>query len=147
VNRHQRRLAILALSGLVIAWVFIILIAQAGSAAECDREPNGHAIVVNLDNEKAKETIQHARDAVAAGSPRYLHWSPDGADARRKASLRGHPKVPGRDLDEYPPAASLEGGRGADIRAISRSDNRSAGSRMGTQMRPYCDGQAFILEP
>lgn len=145
----MRRCLWLGLAALAAAIMLFVVFAPLANpqTADCDHEPNGHAIVVNLDNTTNRETIDHARDAVAAGSPRYLHWSPDGADARRKAALRGHPKVPNRDLDEYPPASSLEGGAGADVRAIDLHDNRSAGSRMGTIMRPYCSGQAFILEP
>jgi hypothetical protein len=96
---------------------------------------------------KDDETIRHERDAVSGGQPRILHWDPEDATAHRAAALRGVPKVAGKDLDEYPPAASREGGSGSDVRAIDPSDNRSAGATMSAQMRPYCDGQAFILEP
>lgn len=105
------------------------------------------AVVVNLDDQKNDDTIAHARAAVIAGKPRMLHIARALADAHRNASLRGIPTKRGFDRDEYPPAASAEGGRGADVEYVESSDNRSAGSRMKIQLRLYCDGQAFILEP
>lgn len=104
------------------------------------------AVVVNLDDQKNDDTIAHARVAVIAGQPRILHIDRPSADAHRKASLRGIPRKHGFDRDEYPPAASREGGTGADVKLVPSSDNRSAGSRMKIQLQPYCDGQAFILD-
>ena len=62
--------------------------------------------------------------------PRVLHLDRAGADANREASLRDVPTRPGFDRDEYPPAASREGGAGADVRYVVSSENRSAGSYM-----------------
>lgn len=104
-------------------------------------------VVVDLNNEKNKETIEHERRAVASGSPRILHLERDQANDRRRASLSGIPTRTGFDRDEYPPAASIEGGSSADVAYIDPTDNRSAGSLMGLKLRPFCDGQAFILEP
>lgn len=103
-------------------------------------------VVVNLDDQKNDDTIAHARVAVIAGQPRVLHIARTLANAHRDASLRGIPTKRGFDRDEYPPAASSEGGRGADVEYVPSSDNRSAGSRMKIQLQPYCDGQDFILE-
>lgn len=47
--------------------------------------------------------------------------------------------------DEYPPAVSREGGAGADVRLVRSSENRSAGAAMGGRLRPFCDGQAFVM--
>ncbi len=91
------------------------------------------------------ETAQHTRDAQAAGKPRILTLDRPGAAARRMESLRGYPKVPGKDLDEYPPAMFKEGGRGADVRAVTSADNRGAGSSMSHQARPFADGQQVEL--
>lgn len=135
----------------LLAGLIVVVVLASGSAeaqapgAQC--ETTHLAVVVNLDDEKHAATIAHARSAVAAGQPRYLHIARSAAEDHRRASLRGIPKVPGLDLDEYPPAVSAEGGRGADVKAIGRSDNRSAGSKMGRDLAGYCDGQAFILEP
>lgn len=109
--------------------------------------PGDSGVFVNLNNETSSETIAHTQAAVIAGQPRLLHWDPADADAHRRASLRGIPTRHGFDRDEYPPASSREGGAGADVRYVSSSDNRSAGSRLGQVMSGYCAGQAFILEP
>lgn len=105
------------------------------------------AVVVNLDDQKNDDTIAHARAAVIAGKPRVLHIARGLASIHRHESLRGIKTRHGFDRDEYPPAASLEGGTGADVEYVKSSDNRSAGSRMKIQLTPYCDGQSFILEP
>lgn len=57
--------------------------------------------------------------------------------------MRGRHKVPGMDLDEYPPAMSMEGGKGASVRAILRSDNRGSDSSAGHQLRGYNNGVKF----
>lgn len=58
-----------------------------------------------------------------------------GADANRRASLRGVPTRTGFDRDEYPPAMFKEGGEGASVKYVPPSDNRGAGSSMGHQIR------------
>ena len=123
----------------------IVVDAQTPSCQTGPKDPAG--VYVNLDNARNAEAIDHVRDAVAHGQPRVLHWDPAEADAHRKLSLRGVATAPGKDRDEYPPAASMEGGTGADVRLISSSDNRSAGSRMNAQMGVYCAGTRFVLEP
>lgn len=137
----------------------------AGGQESCQigpRDPSG--VYVNLADDLNREAIAHVRAAVARGKPRILHWSPEGADARRDESLRGFPvwsRLPldarrridpvnfdvTHDRDEYPPAASREGGAGADVEYILFADNRSAGSRMRSQMGSYCADTRFVLEP
>lgn len=111
------------------------------------RAPGDSGVFVNLANDVTPATIAHAKAAIAAGKPRILHWAPDLAAAHRRASLKGVPTRPGFDRDEYPPAASEEGGAGADVALIPSSDNRSSGQRMGAVMHPFCNGQSFIIEP
>lgn len=147
MSPHRQRLLALTVAALLVVFLMLIVATAHPQAPTCDREPHGHAIVVNLDNGKSPEAIRHEREAVASGSPRYLHWAPARAAANRAASLRGVATKAGFDRDEYPPAATAEGGAGADVRLIPAADNRSAGARIGAIMRPYCAGQAFILEP
>ena len=64
----------------------------------------------------------------------------------RRESLRGIPTKKGYDRDEYPPAMTDEGGRGASVRYIASSENRSAGGVMKGQLRPYCNEQRFVFE-
>lgn len=126
------------------------------------KDPSG--VYVDLANTTNREAIAHAQAAVVAGEARVLHWEPALAEAHRAVSLRGVPTwgqlsedrrraidpehfALSHDRDEYPPAASLEGGAGADVRYILSSDNRSAGSRMQAQMGGYCAGTRFLLEP
>lgn len=132
--------------GVLIA-IILIFYAVAGlsQAQQCDT--TSLPVVVNLDNEKNIDTIAHASGAVLSGQPRILHIDRVDAEAHRRASLRKFPTRRGFDRDEYPPAASTEGGAGADISYVISADNRSAGARMSIQLRPYCEGQAFILEP
>jgi Deoxyribonuclease NucA/NucB len=47
------------------------------------------------------------------------------------------------DRDEYPPAMSLEGGKGSSVRPIDSSDNRGAGSCMGSQLSGLPEGGRF----
>lgn len=64
----------------------------------------------------------------------------EGATANRREALKGYERSSEFDLDEYPPAMFSEGGFGASVRAISRSDNRGAGSKIGHQLRSYPNG-------
>lgn len=57
--------------------------------------------------------------------------------------MDGIDKIPDKDLDEYPPAMSREGGKGSSIRAINSSDNRGFGSSAGHQLRKYPDGTQY----
>jgi hypothetical protein len=41
---------------------------------------------------------------------------------------------------------SDEGGKGADVRYVRSTENRSAGSVMRRQLAPYCNVQRFIIE-
>jgi len=79
-------------------------------------------------------------------NPRVLHIFREEGPANRRESLRGIPTRPGYDRDEYPPAMTDEGGRGASVRYIASSENRSAGGVMKGQLRPYCNEQRFIFE-
>jgi len=167
MRRRGRDLGvILALSIVVAVLAFLLGLAFGNAAAQsCQTGPKDPAgIFVNLDDAKNAETIAHVRAAVARGEPRVLRWAPALADEHRDASLRGfpiwsrlplakrqaidpdHPDVT-HDRDEYPPAASEEGGAGADVEYILSADNRSAGTRMGSQMSAYCAGTRFVVEP
>jgi hypothetical protein len=153
---HPRWYAVLVVSVAVglVAWAMGNALAQTQpppapvpDACITIRAAGDSGVFVNLANDTTPETIQHVRDAVAAGQPRILHWDPAHATEHRKAALRGHPTAPGKQRDEYPPASSAEGGAGSDVRLITSLDNSRSGQRMGAVMSPYCPGTPFILEP
>lgn len=105
-----------------------------------------HPAVVDLDNRRHIHVLDHAWDTIDKGHPQVLHLDREGADENRQQSLRGIPTKPKHDRDEYPPAVSREGGRGAHVRYVGSRENRSAGSVMGRQLRRFCNGQAFQYE-
>lgn len=123
---------------------FVPLAAPATDAESC--QTRTRALVIDLDNGRRARILDHVWDALRAGESKFLHIDREHAQAHRRASLRGIPTRPGYDRDEYPPAASEEGGAGADIRYVKSAENRSAGSLMGRQLRGWCGGQRFRFE-
>ncbi len=115
-----------------------IKIAEGTSKVDCPE--------CTISRSKYPETAQHIEDAIKNGHPDTLTIKRDGAKANRKESLKGHEKVSGKDLDEYPPAMFEEGGKGASVRPISPSDNRGAGSTIGHQLRQYPDGTQIKIK-
>ena len=97
-------------------------------------------VEVNIPKNIYPETAQHIDDAIKAGQPSKLTIAREGAKANRRASLKGIKTIPGKDRDEFPPAMFKEGGKGADVRHISPSDNRGAGASMSHQLKGYPDG-------
>jgi hypothetical protein len=69
-----------------------------------------------------------------------------GKDARRAANLKGKPKVPGKDLDEYPPAViKPDDPSVTSVRPIDRSHNRRSGARLRSELPP--DGTRVRIIP
>ena len=101
---------------------------------------------IELSRGKYPESAKHIEDAIADGQPEELTISRGNAKSNRKASLKGIDKVPGKDLDEYPFAMTKEGGAGADVRAIGRSDNRGSGSYLGHKLRDIPNGKTFKIK-
>lgn len=89
------------------------------------------------------EAVSHIRSVIRRGKARILHIARHLAKRHRARSPEGISTKRGYDRDEYPLAAAREGGTGADVRYGRSSDNSGAGSSMGSQLRPYCNGQAF----
>lgn len=97
-------------------------------------------VEIEISRKKYLESAKHIEDAIADGKPDVLTIDRANARANRKASLKDIDKVPGKDLDEYPPAMFMESGSGASVRPINPSDNRGAGSTFGHQLRQYPNG-------
>jgi hypothetical protein len=104
---------------------------------------NGDDVTKNVDISRAKygDAAEHIADAQKAGHPDVLTIARDGAAANRKASIGGLPKVPGKQLDEYPPAMFKEGGAGASVRAISPKNNMGVGACIGNACRGLANGE------
>lgn len=54
---------------------------------------------INVSRSKYPESAQHIEDSQAAGYPAELTINRKGAKANRMDSLRGMPRVPGKDRD------------------------------------------------
>ncbi len=103
--------------------------------------------IVDLDDRKHARILDHTHDAIERGLPSRLTIDRPEARTNRRLSLRGIPAKSGYDRDEYPPAASEEGGKGASVRYIRSSENRSAGARLGNEIRGLPEGACFRYEP
>jgi hypothetical protein len=102
-----------------------------------------HCVVVNLSYTKYPHILGHAWDAIDKGEPRRMHIDRGDADLHRSESLKGIPTKHGYDRDEYPIAASREGGSGADVRYVNSSENRGAGEVVGRALSKFPDGTCF----
>lgn len=115
------------------------LVQAAASAARVDR-------VVKIPRNLYPEAAKHIDDAVEAGMPRAVDIARNLARQNRRDSLRGVPTKKGFDRDEFPPAMSSQGGKGASVRYIKPSDNRGAGSCVGAQCRDLPNGSRILLD-
>lgn len=109
---------------------------------------------IHVDSARHPETAQHIQEAQSGTiwrgdastqgtpAPSILTIARDGAKANRAESLRGiAPRGADElDRDEYPPAMFSEGGAGASVKYIDRSDNRGAGSVMGSDLGGLPEG-------
>ncbi|HNG58566.1 MAG TPA: RHS repeat-associated core domain-containing protein, partial [Cellvibrionaceae bacterium] len=101
---------------------------------------------IPISRAKYGEAADHIADAQKAGHPDVLEIARDGASANRGASIGGLSKVPGKQLDEYPPAMFKEGGAGASVRAISPKDNMAAGACIGNACRGLANGEKVRIK-
>jgi hypothetical protein len=104
------------------------------------KAPSTELKEVTVDASRHPETAQHVTDAQAAGHPDVVTVDRPGAPANRQAATGNVQKVPGKQLDEYPPAMFKEGGKGASVRPITPKDNMGAGASMGNQLRDVPNG-------
>jgi hypothetical protein len=112
---------------------------------ECKLAPS--PVDVPIDETRYPESAAHWKAAIAAGRPAVLTLNRTLAPTHR-AQWEGQVVAePGYDRDEYPFAATDEGGldatRAPSIRYISPSDNRGSGSRFKAALAGYCDGTKF----
>lgn len=95
---------------------------------------------ITLSRRTHGEAAEHAADAIRAGQPDVLTIYRPGTTTNRAGSLGGIEKVPGKHLDEYPPAMFKEGGTGSSVRPINPRDNMSSGACIGNACRGLPDG-------
>ncbi|MBS4769970.1 DNRLRE domain-containing protein [Carnobacteriaceae bacterium zg-ZUI240] len=103
-------------------------------------------VTIQVSKSKYPQSAQHIQDARSAGQPSILTIDRSVANENRSQSLKGIDKIPGKDLDEYPPAMFAEGGKGASVRPINKSDNRGSGSSMGHQLRGFDNGTKVFID-
>lgn len=102
---------------------------------------------VYIDPNKYPAAAGHADDAQKGGQPDVLTVTRPGSDGRRDAATAGTATQAGMDRDEYPPAVTAEGGKGASVRSIPSGDNRGAGASVGRQIRDVPDGGKIRIIP
>ena len=102
--------------------------------------------LVTVSAKKHPEAAKHITDAQKAGMPKTLTVNRKGTNSNRKEALKGTRKTKGKDRDEYPPAVSNEGGKGASVRTINRKDNRGSGATIGNQIRDVKDGEKIRVK-
>ena len=89
--------------------------------------------------------------AQAGGAPNVLNRETSKAAIKdnRKGALRGQPSAgPGMSLDEYPFASTKQGGAGARVQSVPRSEQCSQGGCLSSFYRKnnIQDGDAFQVE-
>jgi RHS repeat-associated protein len=115
-------------------------VVPGASKLEKARRAGKVAKEIELSRKLHGEAAQHADDAIKAGKPDVLTIERPGAPANRQAATGSFDRVPGKQLDEYPPAMFKEGGAGASVRPINPRDNMSAGACIGNACRGLPDG-------
>jgi hypothetical protein len=124
-------------------------VGEAGAFAAGVSSANGTTKVtkeITLSRSVHGEAAHHAEDAIREGHPDVLTIERGGAAANRKASTGAFANVPGKHLDEYPPAMFKEGGSGASVRPISPRYNMSAGACIGNACRGLPNGTQIRIK-
>ncbi|MCJ1810220.1 NucA/NucB deoxyribonuclease domain-containing protein [Flavobacterium covae] len=105
-----------------------------------------HDIVATIKKSDFPETAQHIEDAIKKGHPDIVTVDRLNAAAQRTKSLKGIPTKKGFDRDEWPMAMFKEGGSGASVRYINPSDNRGAGSAVGSALSDYPNDTRVLIK-
>jgi hypothetical protein len=124
-------------------------ISNAQAIAKKANTPQSQNLVakeITLSRRLHGEAATHAEDAIRAGKPDVLTIDRAGASTNRQLAIGAERKVPGKELDEYPPAMFKEGGAGASVRPINPRDNRSAGACVGNACRGLPDGTRIRIK-
>ena len=134
-----------------------VVAAWGTAGARRCRRPS-RPVAVELD--RWPRIVDHVRDAVRPGVhrgddvpgryPRILHIERGRRTEKDRRWRRlfedEFPPRPDEDRDEYPPSVSAENDDTPDsphLRYVEDSENQAAGSSLGRQLSPYCNGVAF----
>ncbi|KAA6452010.1 NucA/NucB deoxyribonuclease domain-containing protein [Bacillus swezeyi] len=130
---------------LLIAAVLPGLLGGAASSTQQAKGAARYDDVLYFPKSRYPETGAHISDAIKAGHSDVCTIEREGADKRRQESLKGIPTKPGYDRDEWPMAMCEEGGKGASVRYVASTDNRGAGSWVGSRLSGYADGTKVLF--
>jgi hypothetical protein len=137
------RLSLVILAALAALWSSL----ADGDGTAQTREPGckGHVAMIEMPRAKYPRIVDHIEDSWAKGYPVVLRVHRAGSVQRRTRLLGWYearhpqPKGDGLDLDESP-AASLRSSWRADVKPIGSHENRSAGNKLGRELRGLRDG-------
>ena len=124
----------------VVVGAIGIKLGQAGSSAKQSTVAD-----ISISRMRYPQAAAHIENAQTAGHPSVLTVARDGAATNRAASTGGYAKVPGMQLDEYPPAMFQEGGRGASVRSIDPRQNMGADACIGNACRGLPNGRQIRI--
>ena len=111
-----------------------------------EEEGKPYKYVLQISESEYPETANHIQDAIKRGQPDVVTISRKGATDRRKEAIVKIETKKGYDRDEWPMAMFKEGGSGADVKHISPSDNRGAGSSIRAALSGCKDGDTIKIE-
>jgi len=114
---------------------------RARNTTTLDERPS-----VVFDQQRHPESVRHIDDAVDAGHPSTLTMDRANAPSNRRAATNGIETRPGFDRDEFPFAATSQGGADSSVRHIPSSDNRSSGGCFGQQCSSIPDFTDFDVK-
>ncbi|UKS31045.1 NucA/NucB deoxyribonuclease domain-containing protein [Paenibacillus sp. HWE-109] len=131
-------------------FLIVMLLAVATSYylynSEILQGEEGVRVTITFPSDRYPETAAHIRDAISNGKSSVCTIDRVHAEEHRKLSLKGVATKSGFDRDEWPMAMCSEGGKGADIRYVSPSDNRGAGSWFSNQLEKYPNGTRVAVQ-
>jgi hypothetical protein len=115
------------------------------SSQSVQTEHDEYDFVLEFPSDSYPETAIHIYSAIENGHSDVCTIDRDGADERRRQSLKGIDTRASYDRDEWPMAMCAEGGKGASVAYVNSSDNRGAGSWVGHQLSAYEDGEKVLF--
>ncbi len=87
--------------------------------------------------------------AFQSGKPEVLHYDSDQdrRDERREQALKNTPYIKGVSRDQYPYASTEEGGEGAIVDYVPKTENNKQGGQLSALYSRLESGDAFLVLP